>query len=281
MKLDKLLEKKLKNLRDYLVKLESAVVAFSGGVDSTFLLKVASDVIKDNLIAVTADSASFPKTELESAKKIATLLNVKHIVIKTNEMQDKKFVINDNNRCYHCKNELFKLISELANKINYKNILDGSNYEDINDYRPGMTAAKEWNVLSPLKETGFKKNDVRILSKEFGLPTWNKPSFACLASRIPYGTKITEELLEKIDRAESVIRSEGFNQVRVRHHGSIARIELAIENFNKILNHNVKNNIINQLKELGYLYVTLDLEGYKTGSINKAIAKNKNKKNKS
>ena len=281
MKLDKLLEKKLKNLRDYLVKLESAVVAFSGGVDSTFLLKVASDVIKDNLIAVTADSASFPKTELESAKKIATLLNVKHIVIKTNEMHDKKFVINDNNRCYHCKNELFKLISELANKINYKNILDGSNYEDINDYRPGMTAAKEWNVLSPLKETGFKKNDVRILSKEFGLPTWNKPSFACLASRIPYGTKITEELLEKIDRAESVIRSEGFNQVRVRHHGSIARIELAIENFNKILNHNVKNNIINQLKELGYLYVTLDLEGYKTGSINKAIAKNKNKKNKS
>ena len=273
--MDKLLEKKIKNLKNYITSLDSAVVAFSGGVDSTFLLKLSSDILKDKVVAVTAKSSTFPQFELEDSETLARELGVKQVTIETNELKNKKFSSNDKERCYWCKNELFELISNFAKKNNFKYILDGSNYDDISDFRPGAKAAKKWEVLSPLRQAGLTKEEIRTASKVLGLPTWDKPAAACLASRIPYGTKITEDLLQKISRAESALKKLGFRQVRVRHHGNIARIELPTHDFPKILDGKIKNSVIKSLKELGYLYITLDIEGYTTGSMNKALNLNK------
>jgi pyridinium-3,5-biscarboxylic acid mononucleotide sulfurtransferase len=269
--MDKLLEKKIKNLKNYIASLESAIVAFSGGVDSTLLLKLSSDILKDKVAAVTAKSLTFPQSELEDSKTLARELGVKQVIIETNEIKNKKFSSNDRERCYWCKYELFELISNFAKKNNFKYILDGSNYEDTVDYRPGAKAVKKWRVLSPLREAGLTKEEIRTASKELGLSTWDKPAAACLASRIPYGTKITEDLLQKISSAESALKKLGFRQVRVRHHGNIARIELPIHDMPKILDIKIKNSVIKSLKNLGYIYITLDIEGYTTGSMNKIL----------
>lgn len=269
--MNKLLEKKISKLKNYLGSIDSAIVAFSGGVDSTFLLKIASGILKDKVIAVTAKSPTFTQTELKDSKTIAQELKVKQVIIETGELQNKSFTANDKERCYYCKNELLGLISKYAKKNNFNYILDGSNYDDMNDYRPGAKAVKKWGVLSPLKEAGLTKEEIRTASKELGLSTWDKPAAACLASRIPYGTKITEDLLQKISSAESVLKKLGFRQVRVRHHGNIARIELPTHDMHKILDSKIKNTVIKSLKKLGYIYITLDIEGYTTGSMNKTL----------
>jgi len=269
--MNKLLEKKIVKLKNYLGSIDSAIVAFSGGVDSTFLLKIASDILKDKVIAVTAKSPTFTQTELKDSKTIAQELKVKQVIIETDELNNKSFTANDKERCYYCKNELLGLISKYAKKNNFKYILDGSNYEDMGDYRPGAKAVKKWGVLSPLREAGLTKEEIRTASKELGLSTWDKPAAACLASRIPYGTNITEDLLIKINKAESILKKLGFKQVRVRHHGNIARVELPIHDMSKILGSKIKNSVIKSLKNLGYLYITLDIEGYTTGSMNKAL----------
>jgi uncharacterized protein len=269
--MDKSLEKKIKNLKNYIASLESAIIAFSGGVDSTLLLKIASEVLKDKVLAVTAKSLTFPQSEFKNSKVLAKQLGIKHIILETDELSNLFFTINDKERCYYCKNELFKIISDLAKELKIKYILDGSNYEDIGDYRPGMRAAERWRVLSPLKEVRLIKKEIRIISKELNLPTWDKPAAACLASRIPYGTKITKDLLLKIDNAESVLKNLGFNQVRVRHHGNIARIEIPSKDMKKILGIEIKSMVVKSLKKLGYIYITLDIEGYTTGSMNKTL----------
>src|SRR4030042_3573444 len=272
--MNKLLEKKLSNLKNYLRSIDSAIIAFSGGVDSTFLLKIASDILKDKVMAVTAKSPTFTQTELKDSKALAQELKVKQVIIETGELNNKSFTANDKERCYYCKNELLGLISEYAKKNNFNYIFDGSNYEDANDWRPGTKAVKKWGVISPLKEAGLTKEEIRTASKGLGLSTWDKPAAACLASRIPYGTKITEDLLQKISSAESVLKKLGFRQVRVRHHGNIARIELPTHDIHKILNSKIKNTVIKSLKELGYFYITLDIEGYTTGSMNKTLELN-------
>lgn len=264
------LKKKLEDLKAIIAKTEGAVVAFSGGVDSTFLLKVARDVLGDKVIAVTANSETYPKRELEEAKAYAKEIGVKHIVIETLELEIAGFADNPPDRCFYCKHELFSKLTDIArsNGINY--VFDGSNFDDRNDHRPGMRAAKELGVVSPLKQAGFTKDDIRVLSKEFGLNTWNKPSFACLSSRFPYGTKITPEKLVVIGEAEDFIRDLGFQELRVRHHDTIARIEIGKEDLARIIPY--ADKIVEKVKSLGFLYVTLDMAGYKTGSMNYTLS---------
>jgi pyridinium-3,5-biscarboxylic acid mononucleotide sulfurtransferase len=269
--MNKLLERKISKLKNYMRSIDSAIVAFSGGVDSTFLLKIASDILKDKVIAITAKSPTFTQIELKDSKTIAGELKVKQVILETDELNNKSFTANDKERCYYCKDELLGLISKYAKKNNFSYILDGSNYEDANDYRPGARAVKKWSVVSPLKEAGLTKVEIRTASKELGLSTWDKPATACLASRIPYGTKITEDLLQKISDAESILKKLGFKQARVRHHENIARIELPVHDIQKILNSEIKNTVIKSLKKLGYVYITLDIEGYTTGSMNKVL----------
>lgn len=257
---------KLNCLKSIIKKMDGAVVAFSGGVDSTFLLKVAYDVLGDKVIAVTANSETYPKRELDEAKAYAQSLGIRHIIIETLELEIAGFADNPPDRCYYCKHELFSKLTEIANANGLEYVFDGSNMDDRNDHRPGMRAAKQLGVVSPLKQAELTKDDIREISKEFGLSTWNKPSFACLSSRFPYGTKITPEKLVVIGEAEDYIRDLGFQELRVRHHDNIARIEIGNADFARILPFT--DQISDKLKSLGFLYVTLDLSGYKTGSMN-------------
>ena len=261
---------KLENLKTIIKKAGGAVVAFSGGVDSTFLLKVAHDVLGDKVLAVTANSETYPKRELEEAKTFAQSLGIKHIVIETLELEIAGFADNPPDRCFYCKHELFSKLTEIAKANGMEYVFDGSNYDDRNDHRPGMRAAKELGVVSPLKQAEMTKDDIREISKEFGLSTWNKPSFACLSSRFPYGTKITPEKLVVIGEAEDFIRDLGFRELRVRHHDNIARIEIGKADLERIIPY--ADKIVEKVKSLGYLYVTLDLAGYKTGSMNYTLS---------
>ncbi|HWR60028.1 MAG TPA: ATP-dependent sacrificial sulfur transferase LarE [Clostridia bacterium] len=258
--------KKLDRLKKIVGDTGGAVVAFSGGVDSTFLLKVAAEVLGDKVIAVTANSETYPKRELEEARLFAKAQGIKHIVIETLELEIAGFADNPPDRCYYCKHELFSKLMGIAKDNGIKFVLDGSNFDDRNDHRPGMIAARELGVLSPLKEAELTKEDIRGLSRELGLSTWNKPSFACLSSRFPYGTRITPEKLAVIGEAEDFIRDLGFKELRVRHHDSIARIEVGKADLAGIVAH--ADEITAKLKALGFLYVTLELSGYKTGSMN-------------
>ncbi len=257
--------KKLEKLKNILHKMPGAVVAFSGGVDSTLLLKVAINVLKTHVIAVTASSDLYPDSELKTAKKIARLLKVKHLVIKSCELRNSVFVKNPPARCYYCKVELFQALKKIADRRGYV-VLEASNYSDLNDVRPGISAARKLGVVSPLIQARLTKNEIRELAKKFKLPNWNKPSMACLASRIPYGFKIDRKTLRRIDRAEQILRRLGFSQVRVRDHFPIARIEILQNDFESLLKHGEKVAIY--FKELGYKYIALDLEGYRTGSMN-------------
>ncbi|HYE09927.1 MAG TPA: ATP-dependent sacrificial sulfur transferase LarE [Patescibacteria group bacterium] len=261
---------KLENLKTIIKNTGGAVVAFSGGVDSTFLLKVAHDVLGDKVLAVTANSETYPKRELEEAKAFAESLGIRHIVIETLELEIAGFADNPPDRCFYCKHELFSKLTEIAKANGIEYVFDGSNYDDRNDHRPGMRAAKELGVVSPLKQAEMTKDDIREASKEFGLSTWNKPSFACLSSRFPYGTKITQEKLSVIGEAEDFIRDLGFKELRVRHHDNIARIEIGKADLERIIAY--ADQIVEKVKSLGFLYVTLDLAGYKTGSMNYTLS---------
>ena len=265
------LHKKYGSLSERLSSFKSAAVAFSGGVDSTFLLKAAHDALGENVTAITVRSCLFPKREMDEAAEFAKKLGVKHIIIDIDELSIPGFKENPPDRCYICKRELFKKMKTEARKFGAKAVLEGSNTDDMNDYRPGMTAIKELDIKSPLRDSGLSKAEIRALSREMGLPTWQKPSFACLASRFVYGEEITKEKLSKIERAEALLLDMGFTQVRVRLHGDIARIELEPSQFPLLLSEDTPERINREIKTLGFKYVTLDLGGYKTGSMNKTI----------
>ena len=266
------LDLKFQKLKDNLRKLGSVVVAYSGGVDSTFLLKVASDVLGDRVIAITARSTTYPEREFKEAVKYIKGIGAKHIVIISEELEIEGFASNPVNRCYYCKKELFSKIRKVADDNNINAVLDGSNVDDTSDYRPGMQAAKELEVISPLKDAGFTKNDIRTMSRILGVPTWNKPAFACLSSRFPYGNEITVEKLSMVERAEQFLLDIGFRQIRVRHHGDIARIEVNVEERNKFFDVKIMDRVANKLKSIGFKYVTLDLLGYRTGSMNEVLS---------
>ena len=260
---------KLQRLNAILKSLKSVVVAYSGGLDSTFLLKAAIDALgSDDVLAVTARSETYPDSEYKEACALAKKLGARHITIRTKELEIKNFRANPVNRCYYCKKELFKKLDEIRKRRKMGAVLDGTNCDDLKDIRHGARAAKELGVKSPLLEAGINKDDIRKNSKAMKLPTWSKPSFACLASRFPFHSDITLKGLRDIDEAEAYLRRLGFKQVRVRLHKEIARIELSAEELAKALR--LRAPITDKLKELGFVYVTLDLQGYRTGSMHEA-----------
>ncbi|MFC1698584.1 ATP-dependent sacrificial sulfur transferase LarE [Candidatus Omnitrophota bacterium] len=262
---------KLAVLKNILLSMESVLVAYSGGVDSTLLVKVAKDVLLDNVLAVTAQSETYPAREVKAAKEYAGIIGVKHIIINTSELNNEDFAANSPQRCYYCKSELFAKLNELAKKYGIKYVADGSNYDDTKDFRPGAKAAAELSVRSPLKEAGFTKQEIRILSKELNLPSWDKPAFPCLSSRFPYGNRITSPELIRVDQAEELLSTLGFSQLRVRVHGAIARIEVPKEEIPLFFGSGISEKAVAELKKLGYAYITVDLEGYRMGSMNETL----------
>jgi len=262
------LASKLGGLRETIARLQSCAVAFSGGVDSTLVLKVAHEALGDRVIAVTALSESLPGGELEEAENLARTIGVKHLVIRTFETRDRNYLANAANRCYFCKTEMYARIGAAARNQGFDAILDGLNVDDLNDRRPGRAAAIEYGVISPLVEANLTKIEVRELSRRFGLPTWDKPALACLSSRIPQGTPITLQALSQVDRAEAFLRKLGVGQVRIRHHGERARIEVEPRDFSLVRSH--ESEITSRLNALGFRDFVLDPEGYRTGSVSEA-----------
>jgi len=266
-----LLQEKYEYLKNYIKDLGSLAIAYSGGVDSTFLLKVAYDVLGENAIAVTATSSTYPQREFEEAKRWIKDIGAKHIIIESEELDIDGFSENPTNRCYYCKKELFGKVREVAVENNIEYVADGSNQDDLGDYRPGMQAAGELKVVSPLKESKMTKDDIRTISKELDLPTWSKPAFACLSSRFPYGHKITKEKLSMVEQAEDYLYELGFRQLRVRHHEDTARIELGENEFDQFINKDLMRQVGKKFNTIGFTYVTLDLNGYRTGSMNEVL----------
>lgn len=262
---------KLKQLRENLSNMQSLALAFSGGVDSSFLLKVAGEVLGDQVLAVTARSSTYPEREYREAEALAESFGVRHMTIMSEELEIDGFADNPPNRCYFCKHELFDKVKEIAVREKIRYVADGSNLDDLGDYRPGLKAVKELEVVSPLREAGLHKEEIRLLSREMGLPTWNKQAFACLASRFPYGEKITREKLAMVDKAEQFLLDLGFRQVRVRHHGNLARIEVGGTERDRFFTENLMDKVYSELKQIGFTYVALDMKGYRTGSMNEAI----------
>lgn len=262
---------KLKALQQYIKELGSLAVAFSGGVDSMFLLKTAHDVLGERTLAITVKSEAFPARETRETEEFCKREGISQLICECHPLELEAFAKNKKDRCYHCKKELFINITKMAAARGIVFVGEGSNLEDLGDYRPGLKAVRELGILSPLREMGFHKSEIRLLSKEMGLAAWDKPSYACLASRFAYGEQITKEKLSMVEHAENFMREQGFLQVRVRVHGDVARIEAMPEDFSYFLQEEKRERIYQTLKEIGFSYVALDLQGYRSGSMNENI----------
>lgn len=267
---------KLNDLREYFKRLGSAAIAFSGGVDSTFMLSVAVDVLsKEKVLAITALSAFFTKREKSETDNFCRQNGISHIFLPVDILQIDGVAQNPENRCYLCKRALFERMKRTAAENGFADVCEGSNADDAFDYRPGMKAVEELGIKSPLRSVGLTKREIRVLSKEMNLPTWDKPSFACLASRFAYGEEITTEKLDAIEKAEALLLSLGFTQRRVRLHGKIARIEILQQEFEKIINPDIRTRICEEFSALGFSYTTIDLKGFRSGSMNETMLKEK------
>lgn len=267
------LEQKYTDLKQYIRSLGSLLVAFSGGVDSTFLARVAKDTLGDNMMCATARSCSFPARELREAREFCEANGITHVTVESEELDVEGFADNPPNRCYLCKRELFQKLAVVAREHGMAHIAEGSNTDDDGDYRPGLVAVREAGAVSPLRLAKLSKNDIRALSRRLGLPTWRKQSFACLSSRFPYGEKITREGLAQIDKAEQFLLDEGFEQVRVRKHGNLARIETTPSGIARMMDETLRERVHKAVKDAGFTYVALDLLGYRTGSMNETLTK--------
>ncbi|HEX6212502.1 MAG TPA: ATP-dependent sacrificial sulfur transferase LarE [Methylomirabilota bacterium] len=262
------LQAKYARLVDLLREMQSVVVAFSGGVDSTLLARAAADALGPRALLVTADSETYPEAELAEARRLGELIGLRHLVVRTEELANPEYARNGANRCFFCKDELFGRLAPIAEREGIRTLVYGANLDDLGDHRPGMKAATEHGVRAPLIEAELTKAEIRDLSRAVGLPTWDKPSFACLSSRFQYGDRITADKLRQVDAAESFVRSLGFRQFRVRHHDRLARLEVPLEEIPRLWADGRHEAIVARLRELGYLYVAVDLAGFQSGSAN-------------